>query len=716
MPTASLLQRTGNVIWVDAVNGNDASGTSGDPLHPFLTVGAALAVAVAGDEVAVYPGTYVESGLTLPSGCVLRGIGGFQVTRIGDASAVTDIFTVNDQSQIEGIAIDIPSTLGLSGVKYTGTADPTFSIYNVQFHGDGTTGQGNGIYKTGAGKIIGAEIRCDTGGLNTFLRVDSGVIALESIHVPPGTGGIDVVARAEGTGRFQLADFNVGSPNVTDAIYCDGTSATIIFGVNTFNCTNTAHIASDGIELSILGGKMDQSQFAVLADPGLVGTNTVVRITANHQTTYSFPPALLNSDFGLSFFREASDTNFSQQRTFGVDSVFGFPEKGSAVYAGQGSPYAQGIKVVTSDATGVGGLVDVTADASSVTGSTITFQGTAAGHRIYFTTQRLDAAGNPIKHFGVQIAQAIAGVGGSYEFKIWTGASWDTIGIEAISEEEEYRYANEVFLRASSLETIHYGIDDNFGWATTSVDGVTAYWACVEIVTVPTTLPTFEYTWAVPSSFEVNKRGRRIATGLAKWKGTVSASGNVFGETGGVVLANVGVGSGGTPTGWTHPMPNSRLNQIADAIYFQFALPEGICTAHPLELSIVYSTTGTQPITAAPELTLSVYTSEVAGNLVADPAGGIVPVQRTLANTDTLTTGTATFDAQNLVPAGTVLPATYDNYAIEQSFAAFDASSYYEGDVLFVRAELTDDGTPNQDINIIALVVNGIKFSDGGAL
>lgn len=716
MPTASLLQRTGNVIWVDAVNGNDASGTSGDPLHPFLTVGAALAVATSGDEVAVYPGTYVESGLTLPAGVALKGVGGYQVTRIGDSTSLTNIFDVGNLSQIDGIAIDVPAGAGLSGVEFSGFGPATFSIYNVQFHGDGGTGSGNGIYKTGGGKIIGAEIRCDTGGLDSVLRVDGGVVALESIHVPPGLGDIDVVARAEGTGRFQLADFNVGSPGVTDAIYCDGTSTTLVFGINTFNCDNSLHIASDGVTISILGGKMDQSQFAVLADPGLVGTNTVVRITANHQTTYSFPPALLNSDFGLSFFREASDTNFSQQRTFGVDSVFGFPEKGSAIYAGQGSPYASGIKVVTSDATGVGGLVDVTADASSIAGSTITFQGTAAGHRIYFTTQRQDAAGNTIKHFGLRIAQAIAGVGGSYEFKVWTGASWDTIGIEAISEEEEYRYANEVFLRASSLETVHYGLDDNFGWATTSVDGVTAYWACVEIATVPTTLPTFEYTWAVSSSLEVNKIGRRISTGLAKWKGTVSASGNVFGETGGVVLADVDVGSGGTPTGWTHPMPNSRLNQIADAIYFQFALPEGICTAHPLELSVVYSTTGTQPITAAPELTLSVYTSEVAGNLVADPAGGIVPTPRTLANTDTLTTGTADFDAQNLIPSGTVLPATYDDYAIEQAFGSFDASSYYEGDVLFVRAELTDDGTPNQDINIIALVVNGIKFSDGGAL
>ena len=715
MPTAGLLQRTGNVIWVDAVNGNDASGTSGDPLHPFLTVGAALAVAVSGDEVAIYPGTYVESGLTLPGGVALRGTGGFQVTRIGDNSSLTNIFDVDNLSQIEGIAIDCPSGAGLSGVEFDGVGPATFSIYNVQLHGDGTTGSGNGIYKTGGGKIIGAEIRCDTGGLDTVLRVDSGVVALESIHVPPGSGDIDVVARAEGAGRFQLADFNVGSPNVTDAIYCDGTSTTIVFSVNTFNCDNTLHMASDGISVSILGGKMDQSQFAVLADPGLVGTGTVVRITANHQTAYSFPPALLNSDFGLAFFREQSDTSFSQQRTFGVDSVFGFPEKGSSVYAGSGSPYADGIKVVTSNATGTGGLVDVTADAASISGSTITFQGTAAGHRIYFGSLRQDTV-SVIKHWGLQIAQSAAGVGGSYEFKIWNGAAWETIGIEAVSEEESYRYANDVFLRASSEEELHYGIDDDSTWATTSVDAATAYWSCVEIISAPSVLPTFERTWLVPSASQINSRGRKTASGLAKWRGTLSASGNVFGESGGVVLANVDVGSGGTPTGWTHPMPNSRLNQTGDAIYFQFAIPEGLCTAHPLDMSVVYKVDGSTPVTVAPELTMSVYTAEVAGNLVADPSGGIDPTPRTLADTDVLTTGIAAFDAQNLVPSGTVLPATYDDYAIDQEFAAFDASSYYEGDVLFVRVEMTDDGTPNQDVTIIALVVNGIKFSLGGAL
>ncbi|MBT7876915.1 MAG: hypothetical protein HN738_02415 [Gammaproteobacteria bacterium] len=715
MPTAGLLQRTGNVVWVDAVNGNDASGTSGDPLHPFLTVGAALAVAVSGDEILVYPGTYAESGLTVPAGTTLKSSGGYQVTRIGDVSAVADIVTLSADSQIEGFAVDCPDTLGLSGVLFDGGVSSASSIYNCQFHGDGAVGQGNGLRKIGGGKIIGAEIRFDTGGLRSCMVNESGVIAVESIHVPPGPGTIDAVVRGESAGRFQIADFNVGSPNVTDGVYCDGTSTTLIFGINTLDLSNSIHIVSDGINLSVLGGKMDQSAFAVLADPALLGTGTVVRITANHETAYNFPPAMLNSDFGLSFFREQNDTSFSQQRTFGVDSVFGFPEKGSSVYAGSGSPYADGIKVVTSNATGTGGLVDVTADASSISGSTITFQGTAAGHRIYFGSLRQDTA-SVIKHWGLQIAQSAAGVGGSYEFKIWNGAAWENVGVEAVSEEESYRYANDVFLRASSEEELHYGIDDDSTWATTSVDAVTAYWSCVEIISAPSVLPTFERTWLTPSTSQINRRGRKTASGLAKWRGTLSASGNVFGESGGVVLANVDVGSGGTPTGWTHPMPNSRLNQTGDAIYFQFAIPEGICTAHPLDMSVVYKVDGSTPITVAPELTMSVYTAEVAGNLVADPAGGIDPTPRILANTDVLTTGIAEFDAQNLVPAGAVLPATYDDYAIDQEFAAFDASSYYEGDVLFVRVELTDDGTPNQDVIIIALVVNGIKFSLGGAL
>ena len=51
---------TGNTIWVDAVNGDDATGAVGRQDLPFLTLNAAQSVGSAGDTVVVRPGTYDE--------------------------------------------------------------------------------------------------------------------------------------------------------------------------------------------------------------------------------------------------------------------------------------------------------------------------------------------------------------------------------------------------------------------------------------------------------------------------------------------------------------------------------------------------------------------------------------------------------------------------------------------------------------------------------
>jgi len=49
---------TGNVTYVDAVNGNDGTATLGDFTKPFLTVGAAITAATAGYTIVVRPGVY----------------------------------------------------------------------------------------------------------------------------------------------------------------------------------------------------------------------------------------------------------------------------------------------------------------------------------------------------------------------------------------------------------------------------------------------------------------------------------------------------------------------------------------------------------------------------------------------------------------------------------------------------------------------------------
>jgi hypothetical protein len=54
---------TGNTLWVDAVNGDDATGVSDRQDRPFLTLTAAKTAATAGDLIRVRPGTYDEKNL-----------------------------------------------------------------------------------------------------------------------------------------------------------------------------------------------------------------------------------------------------------------------------------------------------------------------------------------------------------------------------------------------------------------------------------------------------------------------------------------------------------------------------------------------------------------------------------------------------------------------------------------------------------------------------
>ena len=54
---------TGNLLWVDQVNGNDALAKRGRLTVPFKTLLAAKGAAISGDTVVVMPGTYDENNL-----------------------------------------------------------------------------------------------------------------------------------------------------------------------------------------------------------------------------------------------------------------------------------------------------------------------------------------------------------------------------------------------------------------------------------------------------------------------------------------------------------------------------------------------------------------------------------------------------------------------------------------------------------------------------
>ena len=694
---------TGSVIHVDASYGDDGTGQADRADLPFATVAAALAVAGAGDVVKVRPGVYAESGLTIPAGAALIG-DHWTTTTIGDVSALADIVAISDGAALIGVTVQVPAG-ALAGVTHT---TGTGAIRGVNFRGDGATGAGDGIHKSGAGKLIGGSIRVEGGGLSSAFRCSAGVLALDDTHIPQSAGTIAAGIRAESSGRYQGQGHNCGSTNITDAIRLDGSATVVLYSPNVFNASAAVHIAADGVAYTSTGGRYAGNTLSVLVDPALSGTGTIVRVLSTViDPLFSFPPAAAqNVDFVVDFNQEATSLRDPRRRLIGADQALGFPELGSGFSVGRGEPYSAGIKVVTSDATTTGGLVDVTAAAASRSASVFSFQSVAAGHAIYFASARLDAASNPFRHWGLLLDQVGAGVGGAYVVEYWDGATWAAADTMAASVDEQHLYASALFLRASSIEDLHYGISGATPWATTTIDGLAAYWTRIRVTAPLTTAPTWERVRLHESASATNRQGQQSRRGLAQWRAQIFGVGNVWAEVAGAADAQIAVGTGGQPTGWNHKIKKGLLNGNGDAASWQAQIPPGLNTAFPLYFTLTYSIIGS-PSTVAPDLILSLLRLRTQGVLVADPAGGIVPIARLIADAEAYNSKAAETQLLN-PPVGTV-----NNLPLRLTFGPFSIADYYPGDSLVLAIEMDAGGTPSQDVALWSLTVEGVQFTEG---
>ena len=110
----------GNTLTVDAVYGNDVSGTANPYVYPFLTISAALSNASSGQTVFVRPGTYTES-ITMPAGVALRGANTqtVTVTRTNVTSNVT-LLTMGSNCRVEDMTFTLTSlcNVNLTGVDW----------------------------------------------------------------------------------------------------------------------------------------------------------------------------------------------------------------------------------------------------------------------------------------------------------------------------------------------------------------------------------------------------------------------------------------------------------------------------------------------------------------------------------------------------------------------------------------------------------------------
>ena len=397
-----------------------------------------------------------------------------------------------------------------------------------------------------------------------------------------------------------------------------------------------------------------------------------------------------------------------------VDSVSaGSPGEGSPVSFGRGEPYADGMVVITTDKntssiSDGGNLTDVSEAAKSESGSTFTFQGIDANHTILFGSEVDEVGlGDKVKHYGIQlylVTGTVEVVPRSFIVEIWDGSQWTPVGVMNVGSPIPYRYANELFLRSSVEEFLHYGIKVDTAWAKKTILTKTLYWSRIRIINDLVSVPVFEWWKVVPSgATAVTSDGILGFMGLAKFRKTIQSAGNVFGESGGVTSGTIPVGAGGVPTEWSHEIKNSILNSDGDAIYFQFTLPLGIDTSYPLDFRItcIPTSTGTAPAICI----FSCLPQEIAGVLEADPTGGILPVPRSLANTETVTAKAA--QAKTV----TNIDVSQTSKMLRIEFDGYDVQNYYEGDEVICRFESDDLNGAN--LAVFSLEINGVLFSLG---
>ena len=554
------------------------------------------------------------------------------------------------------------------------------------------------------GKLIGLEIRYGALECDAILQVGAGgVLAVQAVHVPPAPGvvnAVQVAARCTG-GRLQALDFNIGSPEVLTGIEV-GAGTAVLISLNLFQLRDGIRITDNTASVEAYGGKIDAAQFNILVDAGLTGVGGLVRANAQMEQKFSIPNTWIDSDHAWQFYTKTDATADASYQFWGVDTAIGHPEKGSGFYSGEGLAYATDNTVLTeSGAT----YVDISAAARSKDASMFTFPGTAVNDAILWCTNRTDATAATLKHWTAQFLQTTAASGGAFVFEINNGGAWVEVGCQAVQVANQYRYANSVFLRAGSLEDIRLGVDGDTAWAADTVNGVTGHWARVRITSSPGTLPVFEQLKLTPSQFALNDKGQRLAHGLAQWRETLFGAGNMWGEGNGAADTDVRVSS----ALWVQKNKKSRFNNPNDYLTFQFAIPAGLSTAHPLKFTVLHSTEAGSNLTEA-TLTLDVLPVAVIGTLVAAPGGSPIPAGRTIADGEDYNANAA----QSVVLTNT--PVQEEKISAV-TFTPFDISNYYEDDLLIVRLVATN-GTGQaisnaHPLDVWILLVEGVGFTAG---
>jgi len=205
-----LTARPGKVLYV-ATNGDDSnSGTHQN--DPYASIEQALSVAVAGDHVYIYPGTYTEDfPLTIPTGVSIRGDGIRAVTvQPSVTTNSNDAFILNGETTVEDLTV--------TGFYYNSGTN---------------TGHAFRFNSTGADDSTGFQVTSRSPYIRNVTVITSGSVT--TANDPRGFGSADA-------GKGALLDGSVATPASNEAACLFQNTTFITPGVDALTLTNGVRI------------------------------------------------------------------------------------------------------------------------------------------------------------------------------------------------------------------------------------------------------------------------------------------------------------------------------------------------------------------------------------------------------------------------------------------------------------------------------------------
>ncbi|MFY7886021.1 MAG: hypothetical protein ACOVOV_14370, partial [Dolichospermum sp.] len=262
----------GNTLVVDAVYGNDTNAAPNPNSVPFLTIGAALASAVSGNNVIVNAGVYNEI-ITIPVGVCLTGAStqAVIIQKLGVTSDTT-LITLSSNSRMENVTCNLTSSgnYNLVGVEFLTGASITAKIRSCVINVTSTT--------VNSPNITGAL----SSGISSTAYSSTDAIARSTINVTSSSNGISRGVYVNGANRFTIRE---------TSIYSRGTGSNIIG----FECNDASCVTA--IKTSTISGNLYDVNRAL--GTMLIGATDLVNNTANGNS-FTATQAPASFAFGVS--------------------------------------------------------------------------------------------------------------------------------------------------------------------------------------------------------------------------------------------------------------------------------------------------------------------------------------------------------------------------------------------------------------------------------